>query len=588
MSVKVWGSARVDNRNELARLLRLDEPPAGDLDLIGLAYERWGDACVERLLGDFAFAIEDGRRHRLFAARDPLGVRPLCYRPTEEGVAIAGSATELEAICGRPLEVADDRVADVLVGELECADQTSTLYRDVQRVPPGHTLVFESGRPTVRPYWAPDAVLEAPAATDAAYEEGFRSVFSAAVDCRLAGTTASMLSGGLDSSAIVAFARRHDRPLTTLSAITLDPGCEETRSVRSVLALPGLDPVLIVPSDVASYGDAIATFIRQMELPFDASMVIPLLVYAEAKRRGFTAVLDGVDGDCVASLELDYIASLVRGGAWTRGFKESVGLAAFYRGTYAPWGSATRVFGGQALRAWMPAAAKQRYRRAADLRRVNETLSRSLVRRDVARRTGIPDRLVSLWQLRARISSDPRERHAVELVHPQVAAALERYHRVAASQGIDARHPFFDRRVVEFCLALPWDQKVRGGWSKSIVRRSCDGRLPDDVRWRRGRWVRLGPVFLAAAISAVRELIEAELATGLPELEPYVEGRLLNRAAAEFRTGHTEAGETVWQAVTLNLWLRRIRGRRYDPAARANGPAAGQELSGSGGALIHF
>jgi hypothetical protein len=100
-------------------------------------------------------------------------------------------------------------------------------------------------------------------------------------------------------------------------------------------------------------------------------------------------------------------------------------------------------------------------------------VSDSIISRDFAARIDVAARLRALWAHREhRPEQTPRERQAREIAHPQIAAALERYHRVAASQGVEARHPFFDKRVVEFCLALPRDQKVRDGWSKWIVRRA--------------------------------------------------------------------------------------------------------------------
>jgi asparagine synthase (glutamine-hydrolysing) len=152
---------------------------------------------------------------------------------------------------------------------------------------------------------------------------------------------------------------------------------------------------------------------------------------------------------------------------------------------------------------------------------------------------------------------------------------LERYHRVAASQGIEARHPFLDRRLVDFCLALPWELKVRDGWSKLVVRRATAGLLPDDVRWRRGRWVRLGPKFLAEAIAISRDLLAREMSCDTSELEPYVDlAKLKDAAHRYFSLGDPAAAETVWTASALSSWLRETSSKRYDPASRVNGPAA--------------
>ncbi len=583
----ITGEVRLDNRDELRRALDLEPEERkglGDLALILRAYERWGDACAGRLLGDFAFAIHDARTGRAFGARDHLGVKPFYYRASERGLAFATRASAIGEVDGLPLDVDERRVADVCVPELECVDLTSTFFLGVYRLPPGHRLTFDAGRASVAPYWTPDPSREIRLGSDGEYVEAFRELFTEAVRCRLEGPAASMLSGGLDSSAIVGFARailerELGPPLTTLSAMTDDPGCEESRHIRSVLGLPGLDPITIRPGEVGAYKDEIESFVTSMEEPFDSPMLLPLLLYTAARRRGFGAVLDGVDGDTVASHEPEILTGLLRSGQWGAALREARGFAGFYRGTYDPWSSASRLLFANTYRAVAPQflrAAVRPYRRRRDFR---AALAESFISRDCAARTGLPGRLRSLWEYRDHYPAlTARERHAREIAHPQNGAALERYHRVAAFQGIEARHPFFDKRVVEFCLAIPWDQKVRFGWSKRIVRRGAVGFLPDEVCWRRGRWVRLGWKFLSAAITESGEFLARELASDMGDLAPYVDLAKVRTRYDRYLRGDVEAAEPLWSAAVLSSWLRKTRQKRYDLRAQPNGRAAPPRL----------
>jgi asparagine synthase (glutamine-hydrolysing) len=579
------GEARLDNRGELLRALELDadhgDPPRiPDLMLILRAYQRWGDACASKLLGDFAFVIHDDPTGRVFGARDHLGAKPFYYRASASGLAFATRASAIADVDGLPLELDESRVADVCVPALECVDRTSTFYLGVRRLPPGHRLTFEAGRVAVTAYWTPDASREIRFASDIEYAGAFREVFSEAVRCRLSGPSASMLSGGLDSSVIVGQARallRADRAhaLTTLSAVTDDPGCEESRHIRAVLELPGLDPITIRPGDVAAFRSEIDAFVGSMEEPFDGSMIIPLLSYGAARRRGFGAVLDGVDGDVVASHEPDILAGLLRSGSWGTACREARGFAGFYSDTYEPWSAATRLLAVNAGRALAPGPLRAAMGRLKRKRAAAATVADSILSRDFAARIDVAARLHALWAHRSHaLAGPPRERQARELAHPQIAAALERYHRVAASQGVEARHPFFDKRVVEFCLALPWDLKVRDGWSKWIVRNSSDGLLPDTVRWRRGRWVRLGWRFLAAVIAESGGFLADELSGDMVELAPYVDLAKVRALYDRYRRGDLEAAEPSWTAAILSSWLRKTRSKRYDLVARANGQAA--------------
>lgn len=578
----ITGEVRLDNRNELLRALDFGPSERKDIDDLALilrAYQRWGAACAERLLGDFAFAIHHERTGRAFGARDHLGVKPFYYRASEWGLAFATRASAIGEVDGLPLELDERRVADVCVPELECVDLTSTFYLGVFRLPPGHRLTYAEGRARVSPYWTPDPSRELRLGSDAEYVEAFREIFSEAVRCRLAGQTASMLSGGLDSSTIVGFARairerEQGPPLTTLSGVTDDPGCEESRHIRSVLGLPGLDPITIRPGEVGAFRQEIETFVETMEEPFDDSMMIPLLVYTAARRRGLGAVLDGVDGDCVASHETHILAGLLRAGRWGAAFREARGFARFYKGSYDPWSAAARLLAVNAARAFAPEFVRVASRPLRERRGVSQALAESLISRDCAARTAVPGRLRTLWAHRdPGQTRNPRELQAKAIACPQIGAALERYHRVAASQGIEARHPFLDKRLVEFCLALPWDQKVRDGWSKRIVRRGAAGFLPDDVRWRRGRWVVLGWRFLTSVVAESGEFLARELAADMSELAPYMNLEKVRARYDRYRHGDIDAAGTIWTAAVLSTWLRKTRRRGYDPPAGKKGPA---------------
>lgn len=518
--------------------LRLDDASED----VAASYLRFGDDCPDRIAGDFAFALREERSGRVFAARDPLGAKPLAYRVVGETIHFASSSRALVRAGGVPATLDETRVADALVPELEGADGTSTFFREIRRLPPGHRLVFERGRLTTSPYWTLDPTRENVPRDDAEAIEAFREIFRHAVRTRLTDGAGSMLSGGLDSSAIVGFGRR---PLATFSAVRDDPRCEESRHVRSMLALSGLDATTFRPEDLDAYRPEIDRFLDTMEEPFDGTMVIPLLCYAAARRRGLTAVLDGVDGDAVASLEPGFLDPLLRRLRFAVALREARGLARFYGDSYPPWSSATRLLAESARRAFTPRAARDAWRRFRRRARVEAALSGTLIRREFAERVGIADRLEAAW-----------DRSVPAVVHANLAAAVERYARVAASQGIEARHPFLDRRLVEFCAALRRELLVRDGWSKWILRRASEGFLPDDVRWRRGRWVRLGPDFLAALLRSRREWMLERLEEAAPGLEPYVDLKALRRTFADDRDQRDgSAHEKVWLAATLGWCL---------------------------------
>ena len=422
-SRSIRGDACLDNRDALVH--ELDVPTtASDLDLILHAYRRWGGSCPAHLLGDFAFLIEDPDSGLAFGARDHVGAAPFCYRVTRDRIVLGDSAREAADAASSIDEV---RIADVLVPELEGFDAASTLYADVRRLPAAHTLTLAGGSIRISRYWDPRDAVAAPADDDTCVE-AFRATFREAVRCRLRGAAASMLSGGLDSSVVAGFGaaiRLEERaaPLATISAVTGDPACEESRHARAVAAMPGIAPSWIEPDAVVSLRPQLERFLARTE-PFDVAMVLPALVYAAAHERGAATVLDGLDGDAVASLEPPFLADLLRMGAFRAAGREAAAMAAFYGA------SAVGLLAGAAFRAFTPPFAASALGPMRHPGRVRSALRESLVHPDLARRANVAERLRATWSHRRLARpGDPRARHLLELSHPQIAAALERYHR---------------------------------------------------------------------------------------------------------------------------------------------------------------
>ena len=203
--------ARIDNRDELINELAIAETGhrvVTDSELILAAYARWGEGCPERLVGDFAFAIWDGRNQTLFCARDHFGVKPFYYHRSGRFFAFASeirALLRLKAISGR---VNETKVADFL-GRTEL-DPTTTFYQDLLQLPAAHSMVIGHERSAIRCYWALDGSRELRLKSDDEYDEAFRAHFTRAVrdHVRSAYPIGSLLSGGLDSSSIVAVAKK--------------------------------------------------------------------------------------------------------------------------------------------------------------------------------------------------------------------------------------------------------------------------------------------------------------------------------------------------------------------------------------------
>jgi asparagine synthase (glutamine-hydrolysing) len=558
----ITADARLDNRDELLDALGVSGAERGisDSGIILRAFLSWGEACLDRFLGDFTFAIWDPRRQRLFAARDQLGMRQLSYAHVPGRV--LAFATEPRAVIEAPdipRDLNEGRIADYLEDVLEAIDHEQTFYRAVLRLPPAHRLVVDQRGIEIRRYWSQEMPAPLALPSDEAYAEAFREVFAKAVRSRLrtAGAVGSMLSGGMDSGSVVAVASRllaeaGRGPLPTFSVVGPDPAnYDETLAIQASLTMPGLAPYLIDVADLTPWADDLWASLQEIAEPFDGHMNMHRAIYRAASNAGVRVVLDGGAGDVVLS-QGNYLPALARSGRFAELWRE---LAA----EEAQWGRYPRLwrwtmFQGIVRSGLVPDRLRVRLRRLLTrLRsgregfRPGPLLSPEFAaemdaagRRDKWKRNNYPHPPVSSLGRAALVTG------------PMMVAGRERYDRVAGAFGVEPRDPFLDRRVIDFCLSCPASQMRWRGWRKVVLRRAMEGMLPQQVIWRHG-YTHLGHSLTRELIGAGR--FEPPDLSDLPDTR-----RLLFQRATGLATGQlSEAGlgeERSWPLWYLALWLR--------------------------------
>jgi len=508
--------ARVDNRRDLCEALGVDRATT-DADLVLAAYGRWGDACAERLVGDFAFAVWDERRRTLFCARDPFGVRSFFYHASPRFFAFASDADALFTLDCVSDRFDRDAIADHLAARP--GEASATLRAAVRRLPPAHTLTIANGHVRIRPYWTPDPARELRLGAEAEYVEAFRETFAEAVRCRMRSTTpvGVTLSGGLDSSSVTAMARRiaSDAEADTPHAFSWRfdglPQCDERAFADAVLAGGNLVAHDVLGGAVTPLGD-VDGMLRDHAGPcLVQNIFLWRETYRVARDAGLRVMLDGHDGDSIVSHGTEWLEELARRGRWLRFAREARFVAKRLGRQPAPF---------------------------------------------VARRA----KQQALAMARGGGSVEARAEHYKKLTSPFLRYATEALDATGAGARIEPRHPFLDRRLVELCLALPAEQKLWRGWGRAVLRRALDGILVDEVRWRVGK-TPLGAQFdrsFRVDLALVADVIERDPGP----LADFADVDDLKRSYREYVSGAGKrAGVTIWSAVTLGLWLRRAAAR---------------------------
>ncbi len=565
----IVADSRLDNRPELLQQLGLRDrhvDSIGDAELLHAAWQRWGEACAIRLFGDFAFAIWNPRTQSLFCARDPMGVRPLlyCHLPGRL-FAFATEADALLRMAGVPHTLNEGRIADVIL-DLEGIDHASTMFESIAQLPGAHVLCVDQATQRTTRYWTPtDDLVETQYSRDEDYAEAMRAQLEQAVHCRLRSNdlVGSMLSGGLDSSAIAALASREmlrarGASLPTFSTVDRSQPCPETRAVDAMLAQSGF---LSHPFDVADNGAGWAPLAAEQERllePFDWGMGLLRAHYLVANRAGVRAMLDGIDADGLFN-EGTFQARLMRRGKWITVWREARGQTRFHNGLYSTW-SWLRSDLAQLI---VPQALLSARTKLKAPRRMRSRVTDALISSDLAVRVSASDRILQCAASRAYPPSADRHAEGVfDIISPTLARAIDRYDRVASAHACEPRHPFMDRRLMGFALGLPDEQRQRDGWPKWIVRRAMKGILPDAVIWRRGKqhlgWMVSQRMLQQRGAERIRQLVNDRETLG-----PYIDMRgLAGQVDLWLREGNTGAAERIHAILALHDWLCRQREQR--------------------------
>lgn len=539
---------RLDNRDELARALGGRGEADGDLELIARAWETWGEAFPERVIGDFALALWDSRRRCLLLARDPFGTRPLFYAQRGGELLFASTLTALRDAWALPAEVDDEWIAGYLVGVREVE---STPFRNLRSVPPGHTLLADGRHVTLRRFWRLDPEREERCRDDGEYEERFRTLFFEAVRCRLPAAEPAFaeLSGGLDSSSIVCAADRliRDGAVTTPDLVpisevySLSRTADESFHIRIVEQRTGRPSQRLTEEDCPILGDLEE---RWFEIPLVLQCFLPRhrRTLGLMRERGARVLMSGVGGDQILRSQVGMpvdLANLARTG---RLGEIPAALRHWHGEQSRPY--AELLWQGL-ITPLLPRSLRNRL--TPPLIALPDWYNRSF-----ARRMDLRGRLAALGDERIRL---PTRRHQSALVELAARNTAWRYDAGPERPRL-LLFPFLHRPLVELCLAIPPDQLVRPGQTRSIHRRALRNLLPPEIAQRPDKRGPMEPIL--RAVAAQWPTVSRLLADARVCQRGYLDPAAFRNALDEARFGKPERKLFLLQMITLEVWLRQV------------------------------
>ncbi len=538
-----------------------------DTEVLLNAYVEWGEDCLARLEGMYAFAIWDGSRGHLFCARDRLGIKPFYYATPAGYLVFASEIKALTAFPGCQPAADDDAVIGFLAhGNCDYAERT--MFRDVRALPAAHVLSADLGsdRLSVRRYWTLDPARPSDRSDEQHVEELQAALVGSMRKHLISDVRAgSCLSGGLDSSAVVGLIAKVWRESPEAAGAIGDhlytftscyenenKALDEREYALAVARFVDARPHLVFPSPEDFWTD-FARLAWHQDMPFGGlSFYAQWRVMRAAREAGVKVLLDGQGGDEVfggyAKFRYAYLASLLRSRQVGRMTNEVVQMLRHGDRYVLNLRNGFRYLPAP-LRRTLKLDSLLQLVVLADWNRAvggESTPATRWWRNAAGRSTASP------WTLMQRIQLD-------DITVDTLPQLLRMEDRSSMAFSIEARVPLLDHNVVELGLALPDHLKVNGGWSKFAVRQAMTGLVPDSVRLRKTKLPFAAPDrrWLAADLRPhVTELLNGDL-----RCRRYVDVPALRRwyLSPRSRQANTESYLGLFRILSLEMWMRAFR-----------------------------
>ena len=527
-----------------------------DMEVVVHGYEVWGDQVVERLSGQFAFALWDSKRGRLLAARDRAGEKPLYYHEGPEDIVFASEIKSLLSRADVPRKLDAEALDLFLTYEFILAPRT--IFQGVSKLPPAHAMSVERGKVTTWAYWrAPDTVEEG--RSEESWSKELRETLTSAVRSQMMSEVplGAFLSGGIDSSTVVALmAEASSRPVKTFNIAFREGSYDESSYAREVAKLFGTEHrEEIVTPDVVSLFDRLVVHLDE---PFADVSLFPTYLVSEVASREVKVVLSGDGGD-----------ELFAGYDWYVADRLARTLARFP----GPW--ALGVL--EAVSEWFPESAKKKglvnsvkrflagARAPEELQHYRWLSHLPAGEKEQLYSKSLRDSLAGFSAAAPVVSTLGEERN--DLLNRQLHAdfklfladdILVKVDRMSMAASLEARAPFLDKDVVELAFRMPGSLKLRGYRRKHVLKQAMADKLPPRILNRRKEgfsipmknWLR----------GELRPLMESLLSRERIEARGLFEWPAVERRLREHLEGGRNHAHQLFPLMVFERWAQEFLG----------------------------
>ena len=538
-----------------------------DTEVIVHAWEQWGEQCVERFRGMFAFGLWDRNRQTFFMARDRLGVKPLYYALLDNGILLFGSELKsLLAHGGLKRDIDPCAVEEYFA--LGYVPEPRTIFRQACKLPPAHSLVIRRGQtlPAPREYWDVRFTLDAKVSDVEANEELIRRL-DESVRLRMIAEVplGAFLSGGVDSSVVVAsMARLSDAPVNTCSIGFDDPKYNESAFAQMVAdRYQTRHFTEVVGSDDF---DLIDTLARLYDEPFADSSAIPTYRVSQLARKRVTVALSGDGGDETFGgyrrYQMHLMEERMRSALPDALRRPLFGLLGrvYPKADWAP-----RMFRAKTTFQGMARSSVEAYFHSMNF--VREPMRSELFSASFkASLGGYSAEQVFQRHARKAGTDDPLALIQYIDTHTYLVGDINtKVDRASMAHSLEVREPLMDHKLVEWLATLPSSLKLRNGTSKYLLKKANEPYLPNDVLYRSkmgfavplARWFR-GPL---------RQRVRDSLLGGPMQDSGMFNPVAMRQIVEQHEAGTRDFSTAIWTMLMFDAFLRCTMGQTQLTAA---------------------
>lgn len=436
-----------------------------DTEVILASYAEWGESCVSRFNGMWAFAIWDRTKNKLFLSRDRVGIKPLYYYLDSDAFIFSSEIKGISTYLKRKFKTNKNKIREYLIkGQVIIGESEDTIFDEVKQLLPGNNIVYQWNNLKIKKYWSLD--LNIHREPRPFHVDRFKELFHDSLRLMLRSDVevGSCLSGGIDSSSIVSYASiAFNRQFSTFSAIWPNTRHDESEFMRLVAKQYNCNAHYI-ESDLQNIIQLIDKITWHQELPLAGSSLIAQWNIMEiAKQSNVPVLLDGQGADEILSGYPFYIAPYIN--ECFRGCKVSSIIDLLLNASHTGYG-------------------------------IKQMLKQQ-IRLFLNKKTIVPKLPISDFEMSQYTNSlkyqyphhctflpDFLQEHILKSNLPSL---LHFEDRNSMAHSIEARVPFLDHRLIEYCINIPSEYKIGNGYTKTILRDAMKGYVHDKIRFRRDK-----------------------------------------------------------------------------------------------------